>query len=155
VFIAGMEYGYDVSRAAIDFTPGQPLPPTGATLRVAADHGWQNSGVLLQGGTTYRLTAAGRYQVGTKPQVWWSEPGGVSLRWYQGRPLGILLAAVRPEKPVEKGPSAFLRPTAVGLGALLAPAQTGTLYLKINHSAAELADNAGELKAAVKPARGD
>ena len=99
VFIAGLEYGYDIPRTVIDFTPGKPLPEKGAVVTIAADRGWQNSGIQLQAGVKYRLTASGRYQVANQPKIWWCEPGGVSIRYYQGRPLGILLAAVRPENP--------------------------------------------------------
>jgi hypothetical protein len=171
VFVADIEYGYDVGRTAIEFTPGRRLPPEGATVSVAADRGWQSSGLRLQAGDRYRLTASGRYQVGKSTSslwsepgggsgryevgkstsIWWSEPGGVSIRYYQGRPLGILLAAVRPDpSPADNGPSAFLQPIVVGLGATLSPQQSGTLLLKINHSAAELADNAGQLKVEVR-----
>jgi hypothetical protein len=150
VFIAGIEYGYDVERAAIDFTAGHACPAAGATVALAADRGWQSSGLRLEAGTTYQLTASGRYQVGTQPQVWWCEPGGVSLRYYQGRPLGILLAAVRPDAPAARGPVTFLNPRAIGLAATLRPQQSGTLFLKINHSAAELATCAGQLQVRVK-----
>jgi len=151
VFVTGIEYGYDVGRAAIDFAPGRPCPAAGATVRVAADRGWQSAGLRLEAGSEYRLTASGRYQVGTKPQPWWCEPGGVSLRYYQGRPLGILLAVVRPDRPSPDSPSAFVRPTVVGLSATLRPEQSGTLYFKINHSAAELSGNAGQLEVRVRP----
>jgi hypothetical protein len=150
VFISGMEYGYDVARTVLDFTPGEPLPPDGAKLQVAADRGWQNSRLALAAGTTYCLAARGRYQVGTEPQPWWCEPNGVSLRYYQGRPLGILLAAVRPDKPANTDPIAFLRPQVVGLSAVIRPERSGTLYLKINHSAGELQHNSGELSVEVK-----
>jgi hypothetical protein len=162
---ANMEYGYDVVRSAVDFTPGKPLlsnsprptdlrsvPGEGQGVRavtVAADHGWQNSGLQLEAGVKYRLVAAGRYQVAKDPK-WQCEPGGLSIRYYQGRPLGILLAAVRPDHPPPDSASALLHPTVVGLGATLAPAETGTLFLKINHSAGELKDNAGELKVEVR-----
>jgi hypothetical protein len=156
VMIAGMEYGYDVARAAIDFTPGGPLPAGGATVAVAADHGWQNSGLRLESGGKYQLTAEGRYQVGKTPKIWWCEPNGVSIRYYRGRPLGMLLAAVRPDagirgaparpgQPPEEKRSAFLHPTPVGLRAALSPDQSGTLFLKINHSAGELDQTAGHL----------
>ena len=69
------------------------------SVTVAADRGWQNSGLRLEAGVSYRLTAAGRYQVAKTTKVWWCEPGGVSIRYYRGRPLGILLAAVRPDHP--------------------------------------------------------
>ncbi len=165
VFIAGLEYGYDISRTVIDFTPGKPLPEKGASITIAADRGWQNSGFRLQAGTKYRLMASGRYQVANQPKIWWCEPGGVSIRYYQGRPLGILLAAVRPKSLAgsqalpgnqnaqaepgneeQKSPSVFLRPIAVGLETTIAPEQSGTLFLKINDSAAELDDNAGEIR---------
>ncbi len=145
-----MEYGYDVRRAAVDFTPGKPLSRAGAEITVAADRGWQNSGLRLEAGADYQLTAAGRYQVAKTTRVWWSEPGGVSIRYYKGRPLGILLAAVRPDHPPPGSTTALLHSTAVGLGTTLSPGQTGTLFLKINDSAGELDDNAGELKVKVR-----
>ena len=156
LMVANLEYGYDVARSAVDFAPGRPLAtiaagPLGAgTVTIAADHGWQNSGLRLQAGVSYRLTATGRYQVAKEPKVWWCEPGGVSIRYYQGRPLGILLAAVRPEQPAPGSTSALLRPTVVGLGTTLSPQESGTLFLKINDSAGELDDNAGELRITVE-----
>ncbi|NQU20808.1 MAG: hypothetical protein HQ567_05955 [Candidatus Nealsonbacteria bacterium] len=146
ILVAGLEYGHDVARTAVDFTPGKPLPAQGGRVTVAADRGWQNSGLRLDGATTYRLVASGRYQVASQPQIWWCEPGGVSIRYYRGRPLGILLAAVRPDGSQPQRSSALLRPMVVGLATKLSPQATGTLYLKINDSAAEFADNAGQLQ---------
>ena len=110
VFVGSLEYGMDVARGVLDFTPGKPLPADGATVEVAADRGWQNSGVRLERGAVVPLAAEGRYQVADKPQIWWCEPGGVTIRYYQGRPLGILLAAVRPDSPA--GRALPERPTA-------------------------------------------
>ncbi len=148
-FVADLEYGYDFQRMAIDFAQGKPLEPAGAEIAVRADHGWQNSGIKLEAGFKYEITAEGRYQVATHPHVWWCEPNGVSIRYYRGKPLGILLAAIRPDKPVS-GPSAFLTPVSVGLKATLKPRQSGTLFLRINDSAAELADNSGTLAVRVR-----
>jgi hypothetical protein len=150
LFVTGLEYGHDIARTVVDFTPGKPLPPAGAAVTVAADRGWQNTGLRLQAGVDYLLRASGRYQVADQPQIWWCEPGGVSIRYYRGRPLGILLAAVR----ADQGPpdsSGLLRPTAVGLQARLTPSQSGTLYLKINDSPGELHDNAGHLRVEITP----
>lgn len=147
VFVTDLEYGYDVARAAVEFAPGQAIPPTGGRATVEAARGWQSSRLRLEAGKTYRLRAAGRYQVADRPQTWWCEPGGVSIRYYRGRPLGIVLAAVRPD---EAGPlSALLDPMTVGLEATIKPPSSGTLYLRINDSAAELADNAGTLTVTV------
>jgi hypothetical protein len=154
VFVAELEYGYDVARMAIDFTPGRPLAEAGARVRVAADRGWQNSGLRLESGVAYRIRAVGRYQVADQPQIWWCEPGGVSIRYYKGRPLGMLLAAVRADPPRPEEPSALIRPTAVGLGTVLRPEHSGTLFLRINDSAAELDDNAGEMTVYVRASEG-
>jgi hypothetical protein len=155
VYVANLDYGYDVARMAVDFAPGRPMKENRASVTVAADRGWQNSGVRLEAGVTYRLQASGRYQVADKPQVWWCEPGGVTIRYYRGRPLGLLLAAVHPDEPFTNGPSALIHPMDVGLDTALTPKQAGTLFLRINDSAGELGDNAGLLTVAVERVKGD
>jgi hypothetical protein len=150
VFVADLEYGYDFHRMVIDFAPGRQLPGGGAKVAVAADRGWQNSGLRLESGVTYRLRASGRYQVGSQPQIWWCEPNGVSIRYYHGQPLGVLLAAVRPERREPNAPSALIRPSVIGLGADLTPKQSGTLFLRINHSAGELRNNGGTARVEVR-----
>ncbi len=149
VFVADLEYGYDFQRTAIDFSPGKPLGPREVSIVIQADRGWQNSGIRLEADNEYEIAAEGRYQVARNPKIWWCEPNGVSIRYYRGRPLGLLLAAVRPDRPAP-GPSPFLVPTPVGLKATLAPKHSGTLFLRINDSAAELADNSGSLTVTVR-----
>jgi len=151
LYVARLEYGYDIPREAIDFRPGQPLAEGGATVSVAADRGWQSSGVRLEKGKSYRLSASGRYQVADRPKPWPCEPGGVSIRYWEGRPLGILLGAVRPDEYRVDRPSPLLRPIVIGLGTTLVPQESGTLYLRINDSPGELADNAGTLSVRVEP----
>ncbi len=143
VLVADLEYGYDVARNAVDFALGQPLAGESGEATIAADRGWQNSGFRLEAGKTYRLRASGRYQVADEPKIWWCEPGGVSIRYYHGRPLGLLLAAVRPDNGLSEGLTPLVRPVAVGLHTDLTPEHAGTLYLRINDSAAELGDNSG------------
>ncbi len=145
LFIGTMEYGHDLSRTVIDFAPGKPLPAAGDKIVVAADQGWQNSGVVVEAGKKYRLKATGRFQVvgGAKP--WLSEANGVSLRYYRGNPLGVLLAAVRTDPFTPSETSGLLQPTVVGLTSEFTPKKSGTLYFKVNDSPAELADNTGTL----------
>ena len=86
----------------------------------------------------------------------------MTIRYYQGLPLGILLAAVRidgaeRERLAEENSEAlkvsrFLRPYIVGRSQKITPQFTGTLYFKINDSPAELADNSGTLEVLVKTA---
>jgi len=150
VLVQGMDYGYDVERTAIDFTPGRPLPRIGATVKIRADRGWQNSGWRLDAGQIYQVQARGRYQIAQEPQPWPCEPGGVTLRYHDGRPLGMLLAAVHPDQSSD-GVTPLLHPEPIGLGGTFTPEHSGTLMLKINDSPAELGDNLGTLSVRVTP----
>lgn len=150
MFVAGLEHGYDFPRTTIDYTPAAMNVVQPQEVTIAADRGWQNTGLRLEAGQRYELSASGRYQLAAEPVVWWSEPGGVSIRYYQGRPLGVLLAAVRPDAVATDSPSPLLTPIVVGLGTTWTPEKSGTLFFKINDSAGALSDNAGELKVNVR-----
>ena len=145
IYVANLDYGYDFSRMDVEYAAGEPLPADGARATVDADRGWQSSGVRLQAGKKYRVSASGRYQVDDAPRIWWCEPGGVTIRYNQGKPLGILLAAVRSDDPQSSGASGLIRPMTVGLESVLTAPRDGTLYLRINDAAGSLANNAGTL----------
>jgi hypothetical protein len=156
-FADGLEFNVDIGRSAIDFRPGRPLPSSAASVTVAADRGWQSSGIRLEAGKTYKLAASGRFQIAestdksgaTKP--WPCEPGGVTIRYYHGRPLGVLLGSVEPDQLPAGTPPPMLIPEVVGLGTTLTPARTGTLYFRVNDSYGELGDNSGTLTVTVAP----
>jgi hypothetical protein len=150
VFVADIAYGYDFQRTLLDFTPGKKLPSRGATVNVAADRCWQNTMLRLEAGKTYRLQASGKYQVAKSPRVWWCEPGGISIRYLHGRPLGVLMAAVHPDGP-HSGSSALAMPIIVGTETKIRPSTSGTLYLRINNSAGELDSASGSLTVRVGP----
>jgi hypothetical protein len=145
VFVMEIEYGYDIPRAAIVRKPAALLPPGGATATIAADRGWQSTGLRLEPGLKYRAVAQGRYRIAETSEVWWCEPNGVTIQYYRGRPLGMLLGAVRDDQQPLAGLSPLVRPESFGLQRIWTPRQGGTLYLKINESAADLADNGGEM----------
>ena len=158
VFAGELEYGVDVPPTAIVFRPGQPPAVAGTQATVAVDRGWQSSGVRLEAGRKYRIRAVGRYQIATSnvagtPKPWPCEPGGVTLRYYRGRPLGILLGAVEPDAPAAGSQPAMLQPITVGLDTIIEPSVTGTLYLRVNDSNGELHDNAGSLTVEIVPPR--
>ncbi len=152
LFINNIEYGHDIAATAIDYRPGKPLPAKPTRFKIAAARGWQNTGLQLIAGERYAIRSVGRYQVDNEPQIWSCEPGGVSIRYYQGQPLGILLAAVRPDVAERNGRSPLLHPDPIGLGTTYVPTHSGTLFMRINDSPAELKDNAGELWVEVKRA---
>jgi hypothetical protein len=144
VFVSELAHGYDFERMRLDFSPAKTTPKAGEPVKldVAADRGWHNTGLRLEAGQRYQLTASGQYTLANEPKPWISEAGGVTIRYHRGLPLGIVLAVVRPDEAVP-GPSPFYGPQVIGAGAIIEPKQAGTLYLRINDFAGELADNGG------------
>lgn len=151
-YVQTLDHGYDFERMAIDFEPGTTL--TGKRqVDVQADRGWQSTGVALEAGRTYRIRARGQYQVALENgKAWPCEAGGVTLEYYDGMPLGVLLGAIVPEntasRPAEAGLAA---PFVIGLERELVPKTSGTLYLRVNDSPAKLGDNRGRLTIEVEP----
>ena len=145
LFIAECDYGYDVPRASILRKPKSDLPTSGGTATLAADRGWQSTGYRLQAGKSYRISASGRYQIASTSNSWPCEPGGVTIRYANGYPLGMLLAGLGEVEADSSPVTPLTRPIPIGTGANFTPSNTGTLYLKINEPASGLADNSGSL----------
>jgi hypothetical protein len=153
LFIVHLDYGYDIARAATVRKPGQPLAAGGATVNVAADRLWQSTGVQVDAGKTYELAASGRFTLAQQPQPWISEPGGVTIEYYGGMPLGILLAAVSDPANPGAGMTPLANPLPIGLARQITPKFTGTLYLCLNDSPAKLADNQGAVSVQIRSAQ--
>lgn len=152
LYVTNIEYGYDVARAAVDYQRGQPVPASGATAIVAADRGWQSSGFRIDEGRTYEITATGRYVIGADPKPWLCEAGGVTIRYNDGHPLGILVGAIRDDdEPLIDNATPLAHFEVIGLGRTIQCKRSGTLYIRINESAADLADNQGQLTVRIVP----
>jgi len=146
-----IDYGFDFTKSAIDWSPGRVVEAA-ARVEVAAGRGWQNLGVTLEAGRRYELHATGRCTLGRIGDVMVeTEPGGISLDWYRGRPLGRLLAAQWVESPADGG-----RPRFVVLGegdsATITATTDGPLSLKLNEPPGDLADDAGAIVVEITPA---
>jgi hypothetical protein len=149
-FVAELDYGYDFARHVIDWSPGGPL--TGRRrFAVAADRGWQNTLAAASAGNRHRFAATGRVEIGRlagtdgETTVLESEADGISLRWYRGRPIGRLLIAQWIDD--ETG----FRVLATGASGEFTAAVTGPLFVKINESPGDLADNRGRLEVELQP----
>jgi hypothetical protein len=149
LFTLNLQYGYDLSRAAMTFAAGQPLP--GGELRevaVRADRGWQSSRVLIEAGAEYAVEARGEFTLAELPKPWISQPQGVSIRYFDGLPLGQLLACVHREDGVRDDTLTKVLP--IGREKRFAAPVTGTLYLRLNDSWSDLADNHGEVQVTIR-----
>lgn len=150
LFVSRLDYGYDVAREAIVRREAGVLSNEGATVTVSADHGWQSSGLRLEAGKRYQITASGRYQVGNQPKAWWCEPNGVTIRYCGGRPLGMVLGAIVEESVADDTSNGFLTPAPIGTGLETTLRRSGTLYVRINDYPTELADNQGQVAIQIK-----
>jgi hypothetical protein len=131
--------------------PVTDLPAIGATITLAIDRGWQSTGFRLVAGKKYELQATGRYALAHKPQPLPCEPGGITLHYHRGQPLGILLAAVSEIEGATAGDKTpLIMPKPIGVAAELSSTTTGTLFLKINEASSDLADNSGVLSVTVR-----
>ena len=151
LFVVNMQYGYDVAAEAISYAPGEPLPAGGAEVVVSAAGGWQSSGYHLEAGRRYRISAEGRYTIAHDGQPWPCEPGGVTIRYHDDLPLGMLLGALRPDDWQGPQLTPLATPGPLGLERTVQPETSGTLYLRVNDSPAELGDNQGECRVRIVP----
>jgi hypothetical protein len=143
LFVIHLQYGYDLERAVIDFRSGEPLTaaePT-RTTAIAADRGWQSSGVTVEKGRSYTVSATGQFTLADEPKPWVSEPQGISIRYADGHPLGRLLGCIRADD-IALGET-MLRVLPIGRERTFVAPVTGTLYFRLNDAWSELADNHG------------
>ncbi|MCA9220849.1 MAG: hypothetical protein KDA71_11005, partial [Planctomycetales bacterium] len=157
-FVANLDYGHDVAREAIVSAGDSEAVAEagqGRAVAIAADRGWQATGIRCEAGQSIEIAARGRFQLDDQPAVWWSEPNGVTLRYHRGLPIGTLLAAVVDDSTLPAGPSPLLTALAVGNRRVLQIERGGTLFLRVNDSPASLANNAGEVQVLVRQAASD
>lgn len=140
--------GFDVERSFAEvhpkfreWTPGD----SAVKLDVRSDRDWQPSGLQFDSTAKITLTAEGRYAVHDQPKPWISEPQGITIRYWQGRPLGEVTALFVPRD----GSSVPVRIPIGRATTIEAPADT-ELWLQINDSAASRSDNSGTAQVTVK-----
>lgn len=149
MFVANADYGYDFDRNRIVYGAGKPIAGGSATAIIQANRGWQSTGILLEAGKSYDIAARGRYLLKQDPE-WPCEPNGITLHYFNGRPLGQLLCGLRPDDWNGPAASPLTISEAVGTRRTLTPPLTATLYLKVNDNPGQLADNIGEVEIIVR-----
>ena len=154
-FTADLDYGWDFNRMAVDWSAGQPLNGS-RTITVDAARGWQNSGFAVAAGRRYAIAAAGRIGVGAVTEETdgaviplESEPDGITLQWYRGRPVGRLLAG-QWVPPADGGRPRF-EVVAEGRQAEVTPLVDGPLYFRVNQAPGRLADDRGRYSIELRP----
>ena len=153
-FIRELDYGYSVSRGS--FSKLRPANEDGL-FDLKTDRSWQYWSTPVQAGQKYRIAATGKFEIGssqvngqTKP--WPCEPGGITIDYFRGRPIGELQVMVTPADTEAALLPAICKqiPQPVGVGNVITADIDGLLCFRINESPANLKDNRGELKIAIE-----
>lgn len=150
VFLSEIDYGYDLERMAVMYQPVVDLGEAAQNVELLADRGWQSTGLRIEPGDRIEVSAKGRFLVRSGDEEWPAEPGGITIDYYSGRPLGQLLAAVCPEEQPPEILTALLVPVPVGERQVLQSEQGGVLFLRLNDAPNRLSDNRGEVQVTVQ-----
>lgn len=108
------------------------------TENFAANREWQPSGLVLKSGQSVSVTCSGRYSVHDTPRPWFSEPQGITIDYYRGRPLGEVTAML-----VSSDGSQSTQRIPIGIQRALVMPFEGSLWFQINDSAASRSGNNG------------
>ena len=151
LFAADAWEGFDFKRSAIEFREGQPLTKPQRT-EIRSDRGWQSSGVIVEKGHHYEIIATGQFTLADKPKPWTSEADGITFRYHNSRPLGQLLATIRPAMKADDESEPMLDVKPLGNSSSFEASRSGTLYLRLNDHPGELADNRGGVSVEIRAA---
>ena len=151
-FVREMDYGYSVSLAAMSVLSKDD----DGSLTLKANRSWQYLSVDVVAGEKYRVTATGRFEIGSslvhgKTKPWICEANGITIDYFRGRPIGELQAIVVPSKDGRILPQICREdPSPIGASNVITADIDGLLCFRINESPANLNDNRGELKLAIE-----
>jgi len=152
-FIRELDYGYSAARGATS----QLQQSEDGNYELKVDRSWQSLTVAVKSGEKFRVSATGRFQIGSstvndQAKPWPCQANGITIDWYRGRPLGELQAVVMPTgKNVAQLPLICQqKPISIGDSAEIVADRDGLLCFRVNESPANLEDNRGSLKLAIE-----
>lgn len=149
LFVANMEYGYDIERNSVVRNKVETL--TGeTTFDFAVDRGWQSTGIRLPPGA-YEFEASGTYLMKTGNEEWPSEPDGITIDYFRGEPVGKVQIAIRGDIDLSTTITSLVQPISMGRSTRLRFDQEGELFVRVNDSPGSLADNQGSGQLTVRP----
>jgi hypothetical protein len=144
LFLNEIDYGIPPDRVIIQ--PAREIDPTKFTIRT--DQGWQVTSFAVKSGDRLKISATGRFQVRHTSKPWLSAANGVTIEYYRGRPLGLLLLGI--VEAEDEKMEGLLTGTAVGTTAVIVADRDGRVGFKVNESPAGLDDNLGELNVSIE-----
>lgn len=153
-YVNEIDYGYSVKNGLLRMAEKQTSGEKEANGKgpdtkfiIDSRYGWQDTGITVKPGDRFLINADGRFQVAKKSvdgteEIWPSEAAGITIDYYRGRPLGLLVVGVATSNGTAAG---LVNSNPVGYGREIKFNKSGTVCLRINESPAHLDDNDGTL----------
>jgi len=149
-FITDLNYGLELSHAGLTFADGEPLRGP-RTVQIASRGSWQSTGVRLAEGESITVAAEGRVTLNATTRPWISEPGGITIEYEGGVPIGCLVGWILPDSPETLDHPERTAQVRVGAAGTVTAARSGTLYLRINDHPSSRGNNEGAYTVSLKP----
>lgn len=142
LFVESLHENYDVERSfpvhARTIVTTEELKTGTAKFKLKAALDWQDTGLRLKTGESVNVKCTGQFSVNDQPNMWISEPQGISIEYVSGLPLGQVVATL----VSDDGESISSR-ISVGTGTTIATSQNVSVWLQLNDSSASRGNNAG------------
>ena len=140
LYIHEVGYGTDIEAATL----GVATKNDDGSMNIEATSSWQSTGITVEPSDRLQIDSSGDFIVGNTTQPWRCKSNGITAEYYNGHPLGKLMAAVISDRPQQI--------VQVPIGSSGGDAEKsvtfsheGVLALRINESPAKLGDNSGRL----------
>jgi hypothetical protein len=157
LYLSELDYGYDVGKGRLISAKPLTSDERKPKFEIRADHSWQMTSFAVNPGDRIRVSSDSRYQIGKSSKPWPCEANGITIEYYRGRPLGMLLAGVfDPDADLPDSDSVkfeltgLLQPMAVGQETVVQITRPGVLCLRVNESPAKMRDNQGVLEVTIE-----
>jgi hypothetical protein len=151
LFIQELDFGYDVQRSSLaNLNPSEKDP---FRFALAADRSWQATPISVQAGDHISLRGSGRFIVADEDGTPWPcESNGVTIAYYQGKPLGKLMAGVLvgDEGDALTNSAGPISPMLEIEPGRWRSDRSGVLCFRINESPTKMFDNQGQLTVQVE-----
>ena len=139
-----LDYGFDWQREQVKISMADKLwDRQTLTTTINANQGWQSVGPRFGPGMKITIRPDGQVTLANTPKPWVSEPPGVTIRYYRGKPLGQLqLVQLANLTPTEQF-HADLKVQSIEQSTTIQIKQHCWLLLRVNDFPGELGDNSG------------
>lgn len=145
LYIHEVGYGTDIEAVALS----SATKNDDGSFNVSATASWQSTGIAVNSTDRWQIAGSGDFIVGNTTKPWRCESNGITAQYYDGNPLGKLMAAIITDRPEQ------IVPVPIGSGGTgsekpITFTHDGVLALRINESPAKLGDNSGGLKVTIE-----